>query len=1347
MTPLSSSTPDGFTRANENWRLQLFTYQNMIERGEIDQVIWLFNNPKDSAQNKYLLSIGNLYTDMSIPDDIVMREAFSNRYMSRTLMDKLSFGMVSEPPDTEEKVLRMFKFQPRSLTEFNQIISKVNGIQGDRLYPPPQAYLEAGLWKEQPYQISDSKITFSQWPSAQQTTSQSITEKMVFFADEAEDISSKFNTIVKDYFGNKLDLENDVLPQLRDLRKRTTDLSEMIEQSDIFQDSKDRWNTAMTKLEKAITNSISSHMSGEELPEFIYSANNKVMTTAEIEWATSAEMSEEMAQTTYEMGYTDTYRVTVEANDKAGKAATDALGIGPVFSDEELKLRISQIVTQIKSQPFEWPEEFLRPVSTGETMFAFMSGFIPGFMVGLGTGLQLWGNNYKTYLAYGAAPWLIQGGVSDFLINMGIMWGSIFVSVFWGAISVSFALLITTIVLTVAFFILGFFVGLIAAYIFVQFADMTYSICERDSPRYYFTSLDLVSNHTVKNGIVQYVYCGLRCNQEGMSSINLYYQDQYGSYRNIGTLQQCHTDDYRCFECNASTENLQAGTTYTVYAKTSTIGVGISNAATLTVCPDGYVVDKTSPEKCVYCIDHTEVGVSGSGTPDYKYESGCGADEACDEGGAATLCSDTGCSVDTSVRKYCCGSNSCSYHDWYEASCSNLQLDTCSNCVNECTGQITKSSCESNFYCKWSDIVFKQTCSNGHLTNTNTCGQDCSGSWTCGGGTMNGYSCLPNTCEGKCKGYCDSNCNPVSYSCDTTCGSAAECQGRLPGNTLSTCNKAGQTYFADACSDGCQLQDSIDKICRSSSYGSGCTADPLCNGIMAGTNNCDLNCRFNPGTCSGTSVPCTSYSSQSTCQNAACTWTPVTSCSVDTSISKYCCGDGSSCSYPDWYEARCYNLQLNSCSGCVVHCSGTTQSSCRSEFYCKWTDNSYCSGTQQPCSTFTNSNSCNAVSGCSWSYVNICVDTDNGINQWTGGNVTGYNNGQFYSYLDYCIDGVNIMEYNCANNNYANRTINCMNSGMYYYCDPSRRACVYSPGYCNGTSSPCTSYSSQSACQNAGCSYSSSGHCTMDTATYPYCCGYDYSCDYTGWSEYPCEYYQTYPCYNCVDWCSSYNTQSSCESYDYCNWIGSTSCSGTPRPCSNYTNAGLCGSASGCSWKRRSGGGGCPFLKVWDGKKFKEVEKLNIHASEDVTYASSFSMEPRDGKYEIILHEEEKGIYLFPGSHIDSVKLIDENGTECRLVSAVHSKQGDVLNQLEKSDDVRVNTLPEEEIKLVFDGCSGENFSFVIEGYNYKMLLGTIEIEDTTLYAIIIVIALAAIVFLAFALYRKSAKIGKSVKK
>ena len=155
--------------------------------------------------------------------------------------------------------------------------------------------------------------------------------------------------------------------------------------------------------------------------------------------------------------------------------------------------------------------------------------------------------------------------------------------------------------------------------------------------------------------------------------------------------------------------------------------------------------------------------------------------------------------------------------------------------------------------------------------------------------------------------------------------------------------------------------------------------------------------------------------------------------------------------------------------------------------------------------------------------------------------------------------------------------------------------------------------------------------------------------------------------------------------------------------------------------------GGCPILKVFNGKELVIVEKLNIHALkyQDTIATSTFTMQPVNGRYEIILDE---AAYLFwDGSHINSVKLTDGTGNECKLISATHSKQGDVLSAIAKSDDVRVRSYPGERIKLTYDGCSGNQFTFSIEGYNRKCGPEGCELSTTNIIPIVVIITLVII--------------------
>jgi hypothetical protein len=166
--------------------------------------------------------------------------------------------------------------------------------------------------------------------------------------------------------------------------------------------------------------------------------------------------------------------------------------------------------------------------------------------------------------------------------------------------------------------------------------------------------------------------------------------------------------------------------------------------------------------------------------------------------------------------------------------------------------------------------------------------------------------------------------------------------------------------------------------------------------------------------------------------------------------------------------------------------------------------------------------------------------------------------------------------------------------------------------------------------------------------------------------------------------------------------------------------------------------GGCPVLKVWNGKEFEEIEKLNIHSEEgvDTRYSTRFKMKPFDGKtYGLIL--EEKWYALLEGSHIDSVKLTDSGGRECKLIKAEHSKIGDVLGKLRESDDLRIETKPGESIELNFIGCSGDEFTLTIEGYNWFPRFVKMALSQYTLMVIVMSIIVLIAVFAVFRVFMK----------
>ena len=72
------------------------------------------------------------------------------------------------------------------------------------------------------------------------------------------------------------------------------------------------------------------------------------------------------------------------------------------------------------------------------------------------------------------------------------------------------------------------------------------------------------------------------------------------------------------------------------------------------------------------------------------------------------------------------------------------------------------------------------------------------------------------------------------------------------------------------------------------------------------------------------------------------------------------------------------------------------------------------------------------------------------------------------------------------------------------------------------------------------------------------------------------------------------------------------------------------------------------------------------------------------------------------------------------------------------SDDVRIETMPTEEIALTFSGCSGNEFEFTIEGFNpwdRNLKLGLSY--DNILVILIAIIAVVIVVFGGFKFFIK----------
>ena len=98
----------------------------------------------------------------------------------------------------------------------------------------------------------------------------------------------------------------------------------------------------------------------------------------------------------------------------------------------------------------------------------------------------------------------------------------------------------------------------------------------------------------------------------------------------------------------------------------------------------------------------------------------------------------------------------------------------------------------------------------------------------------------------ECSSICGYQDITSVFECTETGCSCAEsaCDGLTIGSNITKCS-SGQTYFADKCTSTASGEDRGDNICRSSAFGAGCIADSECNEVVAGSNNCKLDCRLN----------------------------------------------------------------------------------------------------------------------------------------------------------------------------------------------------------------------------------------------------------------------------------------------------------------------------------------------------------------------------------------------------------------------------------------------------------------------------------------------------------------------
>ena len=83
----------------------------------------------------------------------------------------------------------------------------------------------------------------------------------------------------------------------------------------------------------------------------------------------------------------------------------------------------------------------------------------------------------------------------------------------------------------------------------------------------------------------------------------------------------------------------------------------------------------------------------------------------------------------------------------------------------------------------------------------------------------------------------------VAGLCTTVCGAEPPCEGLAPLTTFETCQEAGSHSVQDRCTETCQIEDQAEMICRAVGVAD-CQADAECEGVIAGTGDCDTDCNF-----------------------------------------------------------------------------------------------------------------------------------------------------------------------------------------------------------------------------------------------------------------------------------------------------------------------------------------------------------------------------------------------------------------------------------------------------------------------------------------------------------------------
>jgi len=79
--------------------------------------------------------------------------------------------------------------------------------------------------------------------------------------------------------------------------------------------------------------------------------------------------------------------------------------------------------------------------------------------------------------------------------------------------------------------------------------------------------------------------------------------------------------------------------------------------------------------------------------------------------------------------------------------------------------------------------------------------------------------------------------------CATACGAEPPCEGLAPLTAFETCQGAGSHSVQDRCTETCQVEDQPEMLCRAEGVAD-CLGDAECEGVPAGTGDCDHDCNY-----------------------------------------------------------------------------------------------------------------------------------------------------------------------------------------------------------------------------------------------------------------------------------------------------------------------------------------------------------------------------------------------------------------------------------------------------------------------------------------------------------------------